>query len=137
MENGHGNRVLGNTVSGNHVGLHVSDSSDGNAFAGNVFSGNLHTVETSGANDANAWSVDGRGNYWDTAATIDLNRDGISDLPHRELDLFGGMRREFPAIGLLAGSPGERLLRFVHARIALPGLAGVVDPAPTLRGPRP
>ena len=26
--------------------------------------------------------------------------------------------------------PAERLLRFVHARLAIPGAAGVVDPAP-------
>jgi len=34
--------------------------------------------------------------------------------------------REFiwPVIGLLAGSPAERLLRFVHARLALPGRGG-------------
>jgi nitrous oxidase accessory protein len=38
---------------------------------------------------------------------------------------------------LLAGSPAERLLRFVHARLALPGLAGVVDTAPLIRQPRP
>jgi nitrous oxidase accessory protein len=44
------------------------------------------------------------------------------------------MRRHFPAIGLLAGSPGERLLRFVHARIALPGAAGIVDPSPIVTG---
>jgi nitrous oxidase accessory protein len=40
-------------------------------------------------------------------------------------------------IGLLGGSPGERLLRFVHARLALPGLSGVVDAAPLTRSPRP
>ena len=56
--------------------------------------------------------------------------NGIGDVPHRELDLFGALRRDLPAIGLLGGSPAERLLRFVHARVALPGLAGVVDPAP-------
>ena len=43
----------------------------------------------------------------------------------------------FPVIGLLAGSPGERLLRFVHARIALPGLPGVTDPAPLVQPTRP
>jgi nitrous oxidase accessory protein len=137
VENSHGNQVRDNVMSRNHVGLHVSDSSDGNVFAGNAFAGNVHAVETSGANTANRWADDGRGNYWDEAARWDLDGDGVGDLPHRALDLFGPLRRELPAVGLLAGSPGERLLRFVHARIALPGLAAIVDPAPLVRENRP
>ena len=134
FESGHGNRLLGNQIERNHIGIHVSDSSDGNQFAGNRFVGNLHTVETTGGNLTSQWAIGGRGNYWDGAAAIDLDRNGIADLPHRELDLFGRLRRDIPAIGLLAGSPAERLLRFVHARLALPGLAGVVDPAPLMHG---
>jgi nitrous oxidase accessory protein len=134
LENGHANRVLGNRVSGNHVGVRVSDSSDANVFAGNRFTGNIHPVETTGGNAANVWSLDGLGNEWEGALRLDLDGNGIADLPHRELDLFGELRRPFPAIGLLAGSPGERLLRFVHARIALPGVPGIVDPAPIVTG---
>ncbi|MEZ5319481.1 MAG: NosD domain-containing protein [Vicinamibacterales bacterium] len=132
-ENSHGNEVRDNRITDNHVGLRISDSSDGNVFAGNTFSGNVHAVETSGTNVANRWSDAGRGNYWDGAARLDLDGNGIGDLPHREVDLFGALRRGFPEIGLLAGSPGERLLRFVHARIGVPGLSGVVDPAPLVR----
>lgn len=132
FESGYGNRLLNNQIDRNHIGIHVSDSSDGNQFAGNRFVGNLHTVETTGGNLTSRWAIDGRGNYWDGAATIDLDRNGIADVPHRELDLFGALRRDLPAIGLLAGSPAERLLRFVHARLALPGLAGVFDPAPLM-----
>jgi nitrous oxidase accessory protein len=135
FESGHGNRLVGNTIERNHIGIHVSDSSDGNEFGENRFSGNLHTVETTGGNLTSRWTIDGRGNYWDSAATIDLDGNGVADLPHRELDLFGALRRDLPVIGLLAGSPAERLLRFVHARLALPGLAGVVDPAPLTRAP--
>jgi nitrous oxidase accessory protein len=137
FESGHGNRVLGNTIANNHIGIHASDSSDGNQFAGNDFIGNLHTVETTGGNLTSVWTVDGRGNHWSGAATFDLDRDGIADLPHRELDLFGQTRRNLPVVGLLAGSPGERLLRFVHARIALPGLPGVTDSAPLVRPSQP
>ena len=137
FESGHGNRLAGNRIDRNHIGIHASDSSDGNQFAGNRFVGNLHTVETTGGNLTSQWAVGGRGNYWDGAVSIDLDRNGIADLPHRELDLFGALRRELPAIGLLSGSPAERLLRFVHARLALPGLPGVVDPAPLTNGSHP
>jgi nitrous oxidase accessory protein len=134
VENGHANRVLDNRVAGNHVGVRVSDSSDANVFAGNRFTGNVHPVETSGDNQSNRWADGGRGNLWEGAVALDLDGNGIGDLPHRELDLFGELRRPFPAVGLLAGSPGERLLRFVHQRLALPGLAGIVDPAPIVTG---
>jgi nitrous oxidase accessory protein len=136
FESGHGNRLLDNDIDRNHIGIHASDSSDGNEFAGNRFVGNLHTVETTGGNLTSRWSIDGRGNYWDSAVTLDLDRNGIGDMPHRELDLFGALRRDLPAIGLLGGSPAERLLRFVHARLALPGLSGVVDAAPLTMQPR-
>ena len=134
FESGHGNRLVGNQIDRNHIGIHVSDSSDGNQFAGNRFIGNLHTVETTGGNLTSQWAIGGRGNYWDGAVAIDLDRNGIADIPHRELDLFGALRRDLPAIGLLSGSPAERLLRFVHTRLALPGLSGVVDPAPLTKG---
>ncbi len=137
FESGHENRLIGNTITRNHIGIHASDSSDGNEFVDNEFIGNLHTVETTGGNLTSRWSRDGRGNYWDGAIMLDLDRNGVADLPHRELDVFGTLRRDFPAIGLLAGSPGERLLRFVHARIALPGLPGVVDSAPLMQPSRP
>jgi nitrous oxidase accessory protein len=134
MESGHGNRVLGNRIASNHVGVRISDSSDDNVFAGNRFSGNIHPVETSGDNRSNRWSLAGRGNEWEGEARLDLDGNGIADLPHRELDVFGELRRPFPAIGLIAGSPGERLLRFVYGRVALPGLPGIIDPAPIVTG---
>ena len=132
LENSNNVAVHANRIGGNYVGLRVSDSTSDGVFSENDFRGNIHPVETSGRNAANAWAVKGRGNYWSSAATIDLNRDGVADMPHREADLFGGWRRSFPAVGLLSASPGERLLRFIHSRLALPTLPGVTDPNPLL-----
>jgi nitrous oxidase accessory protein len=130
IENGNYNVVRGNRIAGNYIGLRVSDSTANSLFFGNTFTGNIHPVETSGANTANTWAVGGRGNTWEGALQFDLNRDGVADVPHREPDLFGAWRRSFPAIGLLSASPGERLLRFIHSRLALPGVAGITDPKP-------
>ncbi len=136
VEGGSHNRVLDNRIASNHIGIRTSASSDAGTIAGNVFERNLHTVETEGR-ETNAWSHEGRGNYWDGAVRLDLDGDGVADVPHHELDLFGGLRRPFPALGLLSGSPAERLLRFVHARLRLPGLSGVTDPHPLVEGGRP
>jgi nitrous oxidase accessory protein len=134
LENGNNNTIRNNRIVGNYVGLRVTDSTADSRFFENSFSSNIHPLETNGANDANIWAVDGRGNYWDDAELLDLNKDGIADLAHREPDLFGAWRRTFPAIGLLSASPGERLLRWIHSRLALSGLSGVTDLHPLTRG---
>ena len=137
FESGHGNRLIDNTITGNHIGIHASDSSDGNQFAGNRFEGNLHTIETTGGNLTSTWAIDGRGNYWDDAVALDLDRNGIADLPHRELDLFGPMRRHLPPSGSSPAAPANGCSASSTQRIALPGLPGVTDPAPLVRPRQP
>jgi nitrous oxidase accessory protein len=124
------NTVIGNRVTHNYIGLRVGSNSDDNEFSENVFEKNLHPVETGGSDvSGTRWSVDGVGNYWDDAVELDLNHDGVNDLPHRELDLFGVMRRDFPTIAFLSDSPALKLLRFAHARAALPGTNVIEDRA--------
>jgi nitrous oxidase accessory protein len=125
------NQIAGNHVSQNYIGLRFGSNSDGNRFTENVFTHNLHPVET-GASDVsgNQWAVSGVGNFWDGALELDLDHDGVNDLPHRELDFFGVLRRDFPTIAFLSDSPALKLLRFAHARAALPGASFIEDPAP-------
>ena len=125
------NRVAGNRVAQNYIGLKFGSNSDGNQFTENVFGRNLHPVETGVAEGfENKWAVEGVGNQWEGATEFDLDGDGVNDLPHRELDLFGVMRRDFPAVAFLSGSPALKLLQFAQQRAALPGLSSVEDPAP-------
>jgi nitrous oxidase accessory protein len=124
------NTVLGNRVTHNYIGLRVGSNSDDNQFTENVFAKNLHPVETGGSDvSGTRWSVNGVGNFWDDATELDLNGDGINDLPHRELDLFGVLRRDFPAVAFLSASPALKLLRFAHERAALPGASVIEDRA--------
>ncbi len=122
--------VKGNDVSGNYIGLRFSGNSDGNSFTENRFTQNLHPIDVDGAGDNNRWAVNGVGNFWSGQEMFDLNGDGINDLPHQELDLFGPLRRDFPAVALLSGSPVVRLLRFANERAALPSIHSITDPAP-------
>lgn len=124
------NRIIGNRITQNYIGLRFGSNSDENGFSTNIFAQNLHPVEISGENSTNHWSISGVGNYWEGAPAFDLDRNGINDLPHRELDLFGVLRREFPSIALLSESPAVKLLRFAHQRAALPGVSSIEDPAP-------
>ena len=125
------NEIVANRVTRSYIGLRFGSNSDGNRFTENIFTGNLHPVET-GASDVSGslWAVKGVGNSWDTELELDLDRDGIIDLPHRELDLFGILRRDFPAIAFLSDSPVVKLLRFANEHAVIPGMSSIEDPAP-------
>jgi nitrous oxidase accessory protein len=124
------NTVLGNRVTHNYIGLRIGSNSDDNRFSENIFAKNLHPIETGGSDVSETrWSVNGVGNFWEGAVELDLDRDGINDLPHRELDLFGVLRRDFPSIAFLSDSPALKLLRFAHERAALPGANVIEDRA--------
>ncbi len=133
LENSSDNTFLRNTIAANYIGLRLSASSEANRFSANRLHTNVHAIETSGRGGTNRWSVDGVGNDWEGALKLDLNQDGIADVPHYEADLFGRWRREFPEIGLLSGSPGERAIGFLHTRLHLPGVPGVTDERPLAR----
>jgi nitrous oxidase accessory protein len=125
------NEIAGNRVTRNYIGLRFGSNSDGNRFTENIFAGNLHPIET-GASDVSGslWAVNGVGNLWDTELELDLDRDGVIDFPHRELDIFGILRRDFPAVALLSKSPAVKLLRFVNERAVIPGMSSIEDPEP-------
>ncbi len=129
------NEIVGNRVTRNYIGLRFGSNSDGNRFTENIFTGNLHPIET-GASDVSGslWAVHGVGNLWDTQLELDFDRDGIVDIPHRELDLFGILRRDFPAIAFLSESPAVKLLRFANERAVIPGMSSIEDPAPLTSG---
>ncbi len=122
--------VRANDVSGNYIGLRFYGNSDDNSFSENRFTQNLHPIDSNGHGSDNRWAVAGVGNFWSGQQTFDLNGDGVNDLPHRELDLTGPLRRDFPTIAFLSGSPVLKLLRFAHDRAALPGVHSIDDPAP-------
>jgi nitrous oxidase accessory protein len=126
-----GNQVIANRVRNNYIGLKFGSNSDGNRFTENIFARNLHPVETGALEGSgNKWAVNGVGNFWDSASELDLNQDGIGDFAHRELDLFGILRRNFPAIAFLSDSPAAKLLRFANERAVIPGISSIEDPAP-------
>ena len=125
------NEITGNTVTQNYIGFRFGSNSSGNQFRENIFSRNLHPVETGGSDvSENRWAVNGVGNFWDSDLEVDLDRDGINDLPHRELDSLGILRRDFPVVAFLSESPALKLLRFANARAAIPGLSAIEDPTP-------
>ena len=135
IENSTRSTLERNVVAANYRGLRFTGSSTDNRFGQNVFRGNLNTATVDGTSDTNEWHMGGRGNYWGPRGLLDVNADGVSELPHHTVDLLGGRRSAFPYVDLLAGSPGLALLSEALVRVAGPGVATITDPAPLLRPP--
>ncbi len=129
-----GNTFAGNTLARDYIGIRLDGSSDSNTFTQNRFSENMHPVEIDASLGSNAWSDGRHGNQWNSGAEVDFDGDGIGDLPHRETDLLGGLRRPFPVVALLSGSPALDLARFAQQHASIPGMAAVVDPRPLVAG---
>jgi nitrous oxidase accessory protein len=129
VELSNNNVFVDNTIARGYVGARMTGSSDGNQFTRNRFVKNLHQVEIDGSLGENQWTVDGVGNDWDTAE-VDLNGDGIGEMPHREADLLGALRRPFPMVAFLSGSPALGMIRFAQQHTAIPKVPAITDAAP-------
>ncbi|MFP4227883.1 MAG: nitrous oxide reductase family maturation protein NosD [Salinivenus sp.] len=137
LENSTGNAFAENEVASNYRGLRFTGSSMDNRFGRNLIRGNLNTATVSGASATNAWHLDGRGNYWGPRGLLDANADGVSELPHHTVDLFGERRSAFPYVDLLAGSPGLALLAEALGRVAGTGVPKITDSHALLQPPTP
>jgi len=130
LENSHRNRALKNVLRANYIGVRMTGSSRSNGFSANRFARNLHPIEATGGITGNDWALNGRGNRWSGARPVDLDGDGVGELPHHETDVLGHVRQAFPQAGLLSGTPALRVLDFIQSRAPLPAVPGIKDPAP-------
>ena len=135
LENSTRNVFAENVVAANYRGLRTTGSSMENQFGRNVIRGNLHTAAVAGASATTEWQIDGVGNYWGHRGLLDLDADGISELPYRTVDLLGGRRENFAYVDLLAGSPGLTLLEEALRRGASLDVPAIVDERPLMRPP--
>lgn len=133
MQGSHANQYRKNSFAHNYVGLRLTSSSTSNLFTSNRIGLNLHNIDLAGRNNQNRWSEDGRGNYWAGAMTLDLNGDGTSEIPHREADLVGRLREDFPVVSALTGSLALQALRFAIQRAPIPDTHYITDEHPLNR----
>ena len=77
------NRIEGNRILYNSVGVYFHSLSIANDIVGNIFKGNIDDVydddQVTLHSVQNLW----KGNYWDTYEGFDRDGDGIGDTPHR------------------------------------------------------
>jgi nitrous oxidase accessory protein len=135
LENSTRNVFTENRVASNYRGIRITGSSMENRFGRNVIRGNLHTAAVTGMSDTNEWMVGGTGNYWGPRGLLDVDADGVSELPYRTVDLLGGRRENFAYVDLLAASPGLTLLEEALRRVPAVDVPAITDPRPLLRPP--
>ncbi len=136
VQNSYGNIARRNQLSQNYIGIRLTSSSMDNTFARNTIADNLHNIDLSGRSVGNHWDENGAGNFWQGATTLDLTQDGVSEIPHREVDLFGSLRKEFPTVAFLSGSPGMKVLQFALQRAPIPNTPYITDQRPLIAPPK-
>lgn len=127
--------LLENLFAKNALGLDMLASSTGNVIAGNVFVGNAVAARRTAGGAGNRWYRDGRGNFWTNATTLDLDRDGVRDLPHRAGSAFDHLAASRPALLLWRGSPGMAILDVAERALPVFNVPVIVDSYPLARMP--
>ena len=134
LYNANRNVLGGNLFEGCAIGIHFTAGSEGNRITGNGFIGNATQVKYVGTRHIE-WSADGIGNYWSDNPALDLDGDGIGDVPYRPNGLVDQVIWRHPLAKLLLTSPSVRILRWAHDSFPSVYPGGVVDSAPLMRPP--
>jgi nitrous oxidase accessory protein len=128
LEGSSRNTVTHNLFAQNGVALRVLANAQDNVFEQNDFTANTFDVAT---NSRASYSTL-RGNFWDRYRGYDLDHDGVGDVPHAPVTLFGLFVEQTPAALVLLRSPFVGLLDL--AERALPSLTPALrDEAPRLQ----
>ena len=123
------NRIHGNLIAYNGIGIQFLNDWTGNLFADNLLKGNLTQVAVLGGKTAkrNDW----RGNHWDDYAGFDRDRDGIGDTPHEQYAYADRIWMDVPPARFFKGTPMLEVLDFLER------LAPFTSPDLLLRDERP
>lgn len=98
------NQVIGNSIIRNFIGIQFKQA-EGNQIQSNDFVANVIEAEATDSRE-NELS----GNYWDSAQGLDMNADGVSEIPYRINPFYQELIAKTPAFQLFFQSPGMTFL---------------------------
>lgn len=139
------NNFIGNTVAAymegsnrNHVALNIFDkngwairilsSCDSNVFEGNAFLNNSLEVATNSEQSQNVFIR----NYWSHHKNVDLNNDGIADLPYQPTSFSSYILERYNISILLIKSPVLSLLDWAEKMFPALSPISLRDPEPLM-----
>jgi nitrous oxidase accessory protein len=105
------NRIAGNRISYNDIGVAFLNDWKDSEFSGNLFSGNITEVAVYGGGSAkrNLWD----GNRWEDYQGFDLDGNGVGDKPHRLYNYAGRVWMDKPNTRFFKGTPLLEVLDFL------------------------
>ena len=110
-EPGSKNRIAGNRIAFNDVGISFLNDWKDSIITGNLFTGNITEVAIYGGGSAkrNTWD----GNRWEDYQGFDRNGDGVGDQPHRLYGYAGQVWMDVPNTRFFKGTPLLEVLDFL------------------------
>lgn len=132
LEHATNNHIEGNEFFQNKIGIEVWASSISNTFSQNIFTKNTNHVLTVGKNAINSWADNrGNGNYWDEPM-IDLDRDGVGDIPLEYTSSLGDLIEKSDELAyLFLDSPAVQVYERANAILGNQDVMAL-DPYPLL-----
>jgi nitrous oxidase accessory protein len=128
-----GVRVEGNIIGASGFGMLVQRARTGPVSAvtveGNRFFGNVSDI----AVDDPEAAMRVHGNQFEGATRLDMDGDGVSDVPHMPSSTYDMLASRQPDLSLFALSPGIILWQTAEATVPALRLATLQDDAPDLR----
>ncbi|HKJ59372.1 MAG TPA: nitrous oxide reductase family maturation protein NosD, partial [Halobacteriales archaeon] len=128
------NRIAGNLVLENDVGVYLAAGSVREDVHGNSFIRNDRPV-LAVVGEQVAWNGSDRGNYWSSARRSDVDRDGVNEVRHRPAGLVEHLTYEHPQATVFAGSPAFDAIRRAESAFPVIESPGVIDHHPLAEPP--
>ncbi len=100
-------KIENNLFAGNYIGLDLKDKNERNTMVHNNFIGNI--VQTKIFTKVEPMDINEQGNYWDDYSGLDLDGDGIGEIPYESGKLFDKLVEENPTLQFFFESPTIKL----------------------------
>lgn len=130
---GSGNNLFRhNVVARNDVALEMFQNSVHNQFTENSFIDNLSPLFLVGKRTGSEWSVNGRGNFWNSYEGYDMDGDGIGDVPMKIQNVFQYLEGQNSSLRLYLYSPASQALAAAGKAFPIIAINEEVDPYPLM-----
>lgn len=128
------NTLIDNLVLENDVGVHLTAGSVGERVHGNSFVRNDQPLVVV-TGDQLAWNGTDSGNYWSNAQTIDLDKDGVSEVRYQPAGIVEFLVQQHPQAVVFVQSPAFDAIRLAESSFPVLESPGVVDHYPLVEPP--